>query len=382
MPDADVAIFLKGAGNTLSYVIITRDNEVKPIQKMLDLFGEFSDDMRMMACGNLVFIPAGTKGILIFEYSNSSFTRIKTLNNVKDARDLTLKRLHTDSELLIIAADYQEGLAAFTMNLQSKDIGVTNVTKEFVKAKSISMVPRGENDTLLLIVDALGGSSKYVVLSLDVKFMEMSYDQIRLLDGVVHYGDITEEYASIIMDNSVMVLKILQEEDSMVGYINSHGVNNAKLLKLDDETSWLIHSRSNEILITDFIANSGFLICRLGAEARPYNFTVLGQSKNCRLENGMTLLNCYYSAQVVLNVVDKESLNSLIHIVIVMSVSILVAVVIIVLVMIFYYFKYKRTQEEIDKEKEKLRLSRTSQVTSYPEAVSYTHLTLPTICSV
>eukprot|EP00826_Nyctotherus_ovalis_P008310 TRINITY_DN12146_c0_g2_i9.p1 TRINITY_DN12146_c0_g2~~TRINITY_DN12146_c0_g2_i9.p1 ORF type:complete len:510 (+),score=126.75 TRINITY_DN12146_c0_g2_i9:83-1612(+) len=360
LPNSDVIIFLKGTEPFLSYIIVTKDNETRPIETTYEMFAKFTEEMRMVIYDNYVFIPAGTNGIVLYRYNPAAhiLTYVHSFNNMQDARDLAIKPLKDKSELLIVVADYEEGLVTFTVSGEELNAGARTVTKEFVKAKSVSMVPRGEDETLLIIMDALGGASKYVVLSLNVESMKMQYEQIRLLDGVVHYGDITDEYASIIMDNSVMVLKILQEEDAMVGYINSQGVSNAKLFKSGQESNWVVHSRKNEIIVADLIASSGFLICRTGVKARSYNFTIYGHSKNCRLED-QTILNCYYTAAVVVNVVNKESLNTIILTAIIVAVAILIIVAFIVLITVNHYRKYKRIKGEIDKQ-EKLKLTRDS----------------------
>lgn len=360
LPNSDVIIFLKGTEAFLSYIVITKDGEKTEVETTYELFAKFTEEMRMVAHDNYVFVPAGTNGIVLYRYNPSTrlLVYVHSFNNVQDARDLALKPLKDKSELLIVVADYEEGLVTFTASGEELNAGAKSVTKEFVKAKSVSMVPRGEDETLLIIMDALGGASKYMVLSLNVESMRMQYEQIRLLDGVVHYGDITDEYASIIMDNSVMVLKILQEEDTMVGYINSQGVSNAKLFRSGQERNWVIHSRRNEIIVADLVASSGFLICRTGVKARSHNFTIFGQSKNCRLED-QTVLNCYYTAAVIVNVVNKESLNTIILIAVIVGVAILIIVVFIVVIMVNHYRKYRRIKGEIDKQ-EKLKLTRDS----------------------
>jgi len=358
LPNSDVAIFVKGSEPDFFYIIHTKGGETKAIRLALGLFSGFTGDMRVVMYENYVFIPAGTSGIIMYRYIEEAnrFVQMMVFNDLKDPRDVAVKNLVDKNKLLVIVADYEKGLVTFTIDLKSYSFSKTNVTEEFVKAKSISMIPKDDNDTLLIIMDALGGSSKYVVLSLNTNTMEMNYDQIRLLDGVVHYGDITNEYASIIMENSVMVLNILHQEDSMVGYINSQGVNNAKLLEVEYGGIFLVYGRSNEILIADVVANSGYLICRPETKSKSYNFTILGQGKNCKTEDSKTLSNCYYTAKATLNIVDKDSLKSLILIGVIIGIAVVIFTLFTMAIIMSYYRKYKKMKVEIDKY-EKLKLA-------------------------
>jgi len=364
LPNSDVAIFVKGSEPDFFYIIHSKEGEMRTIRLALGLFSGFTGDMRVIMHENYIFIPAGTSGVIMYRYIEDTkrFIHMMAFNDLKDARDVAVKSLVDKKKLLLIVADYEKGLVTFTIDLKNYNFSKTNVIEEFVKAKSISMIPENKNDRLLIIMDALGGASRYVVLSLNTNTMEMNYDQIRLLDGVVHYGDITNEYASIIMDNSVMVLNILHQEDTMVGYINSQGVNNAKLLELDYGGIYLIYSRSNEIFMADVIANSGYLICRPEIKTKLYNFTILGQAKNCKTEDGKALLNCYYTASIKLTIVDKDSLKSLIFIGVIIGVAVIIFTLFIMAIITSYYRKYKKMKGEIDRY-EKLRLPQDLNVT-------------------
>ena len=246
----------------------------------------------------------------------------------------------------------QIGLVKFILNPDDGTRTSEEVMKEFIKAKSVTMATTEERDTVILIIDALGGSSKYVALNLTIgDTINLNYDQIRLIDGVANYGDSNEDYASIIMYNSVMIIKITQEGESMIGYVNSQDVNNAKLLKLQDGfTTWLVHSRGKEIIITDLRGSSGFLFCQSNEEVQSYNFFVLGQAKNCKNpSDGQTLSNCYYEMEIELHVVDKESLDDLKFLAIIVGIVVGVLVVIIGIIIAFICRKYSITKTELAK---------------------------------
>ena len=148
--------------------------------------------------------------------------------------------------------------------------------------------------------------------------------------------------------SSVMIIRVAQEEQDMIWYVYDKNVNNAKLLNfLDSENTWLIHNKQSSIIITELVENNGFLICKTGTDLLSYNFTILGQARDCKVPNENNILNnCYYNLKAKLQVVEIKKPNSIIFIAI-MSGIILLIVIVLVVISIFYP-KLKKVRTDID----------------------------------
>eukprot|EP00826_Nyctotherus_ovalis_P007082 TRINITY_DN11746_c0_g1_i6.p1 TRINITY_DN11746_c0_g1~~TRINITY_DN11746_c0_g1_i6.p1 ORF type:complete len:514 (+),score=128.01 TRINITY_DN11746_c0_g1_i6:135-1676(+) len=351
-------IFLKSWNESLSYMTVEQNEVVSEIFTTESYFGEFTDTMQMKLYENFVMIPAGKNGLLVYKYDTGAMKLEYKgkLIETGDIRDFALTYSESRNSLVVLIADYEQGL--IIMDVDKSTLGESKVEavevdkkEELINIKSVLLFDDDGKDKLLVIVDAMGGSSKYAILSLELgENIGLSFMQMRLIDGVASFGDYNRGFVSVIMPNSIMISKVTYEGDSMVAYLNYYSVNNAKITKMPNHVNpCLLYSYKSQLVATKIVANDGYLICQTDERTGTSKFSVLGQAKNCRV-NMRTIDNCYYDKAISLHIVDKASLSKLLIVLIVlgtvMGVLLIGLVVILVIACRKYGVKYHELSEK------------------------------------
>ena len=354
----DIIIFLSNEKKNLSYLIIDQaTKKVSPISTTENYFEEFTDDMKMAVLENYVLIPAGKKGVVVYVYNITEKILVYKgiLKQLKDARDIVLKRSQIRNSIVAIVADYEQGL--ITLDIAENTIDehleydivaeIADAKREFINAKFVTMFKNDNEDNLLLITDAVDGSSKYILLTVDLgNIIDIMYYQIKLIDGVDNFGDSGEGFFSVILPNSVMIIKANQLSSSIMGYITKPGVNNAKLLKLSDSVDpYVIYGHKNEIVAVQLKNSGGFLLCQTPSIPKTYKFNVLGSAKSCRVLS-RTLDRCYYDLALTIDIVDYKELNKLKTLGIIVGSIAAVLVILIAIILTIYCCKFRSAKKK------------------------------------
>ncbi|MDR3547274.1 MAG: hypothetical protein P4M11_03170 [Candidatus Pacebacteria bacterium] len=367
---SDTVFFFKGNAAAFSYAVLQSGQTVLPsdLGSTSQDLSEFNDEMKLSVYRDFVFIPAGSKGIYQYKYSADehrlNFVGTVSLSSPsepdQDIRDVTIRDFSGPNEALIIAADYKRGIVMTRFNVLTRDTVLLQSVLEFVKAKSVTWTVRDGQNKLIVIADGLSNISKLIVLTFRVAEsgeMELHYDQIKILDGFAQYGDADQEYATILMPNSVMVTKLSDQRGNLITYLNNQGVKHTKLYRPDaGRTTWLLYTRGVELVGTYLSATKGFIMCEIGAGEQNYNFKVLGRSSVCGLDTqNYTVRECDYEVDVALHVSAStfdeawENIKMIVFAIVGVMIVLLVALIISVIVVAIRYRRAQRSLSEYER---------------------------------
>jgi len=126
------------------------------------------------------------------------------------------------------------------------------------------------------------------------------------LHGMPRYGNAGSHYTSIAMPNSIFIMQTNKKSDGMYGYLNIEGVNHAKIYNSNGD-SWMLYGYKDIILGTHISFNDGFLLCEVGDDIKNTEFSILGRSHICGIdEQNVPIKSCYYKVNITLEPLAKS----------------------------------------------------------------------------
>ncbi len=381
MPGGDTLLFFKGADPTFSYATLEANQTVlSQIRPMPSDFSEFSEEMRIAVYKTLIFIPAGPQGVYQYEYSTAEHTlklsgllSIDAAEGAQDIRDVTVRPFAGSKELLMIVADYNRGVVMARLDPVSRTVTYLKSLLEFVKAKSVSWTAKDGVNKLIVIADGLGSISKLIVLTFrfNSDSVEVEYDRIKVLDGQAQYGDANDQYAAVLMANSVLVTKLLDRHTNIITYLNNPGIRHAKLYRPNGGRggNWLLYTRGVEFVATFMSATNGFLMCNAGSNDQTYSFQLLGRSTVCGVDTqNSTIRECDYVVDVSLRVAAQtfdEEWDSVKAAVFAVSAVCAIVVLFLLISLVVVAVRYRRARVSLNRY-EQLGGSHVSNINSPP----------------
>lgn len=365
LPNGSILLILKSDEPYFYYIVLPKGTvSGQPMNKLDHAFNNFTLDMKLAFYDRYLFIPALNKGLFVYEYvqSQAKLKYKKTLIYASDVHDIAIKFYENINKLLVITADYGQGIVTMFLRMDTVDIDDLKLLKEFYNAKSVSIVTQENSDRLVIILDGLKDSTQLYVLNLFLsEQVGFIYEDVKLLDGKSQYGDVNSQYASILMLNSILITEIHRGEYNMHKYIDSEGIAHAKLYDSQGVLGVLIFYVENvQIIAKRVLTNTGFLLCdtEIG-ETEPYNFLVSGLSTVCGAdENGFYINECLYQVNVTLEVNGKsyiEIYNDTKNFGIILGISIAILILLLIIALILIILCYKKTTRDILLEEEKKR---------------------------
>ena len=246
---------------------------------------------------------------------------------------------------MLIIADYNQGIIMSRMNMTSMEISYSETIDEFYKAKSVDFVKYKNTNKLLVVIDSFDNSSKFIILSIRLSGTSLfGYEGLKLIDGIAKYGDSKDEYASIIMSNSILIVDITRR-NNVFRYIGNEDVPYAKFYKSKSSMyPILIYGDKNSFVGRYVSSNNGLLICSMG-NSKTYNFELHGYSHNCEYNTeGIKTTECYYRIKMTLKPLKQnyiDIVNDFILIGIIIGIIGIVIISIIIIVLIIVLIKYR-----------------------------------------
>lgn len=253
-------------------------------------------------------------------------------------------------------SDYDVGLVPFIFNMEDEQINNFTAMNEFVNAKVINWVPYDEVHKLLISLDQKNGSSFVVIYVFQNDFPIILYDDINLLDGPPKHVTSINKYASVMMENTLLITQIGQRSDNIYKYINTEGLEKAKLYNATTNKGiWLVYTINGNLSIDYILWNSGYLLCDANEELTKYTFEIIGHSQSCGYnKDGSRIMICNYQVNATLEIiydfiVEIVSKTKTVEIIVL---SIVMAVIVILLIILFII---RRRYIKIEQEKEKYK---------------------------
>ena len=337
--------FLKPDGNRFYYAYADNNdyNKLK-FNEIGTSILEFDYKMKIFIEGKYIFIPDKTKGVYAFHCNgNNDIVLLNHINSFKDVRDIAIKVVSKTSDAYMMIADYEQGLIIGRYNFSTGAFSELKVFREFIKITSVVLTKVNELDHLLLIISEANGFTQLIDLILIINLsVDILYNNMEYLDGIIQYGDAKGEYLALLMENSILV-NSLTKTNLNYQYVSSEKVTHAKFYNTSDNKIFLIYTNKNKIYGDKAINTDGYLICNKG-KMESYNFSVMGFSRTCNDFISTVKKPCYYQTNITLNVIEQSITKSLYNLKrFAIAFGILFAVVIIdlILCLICIYRRYR-----------------------------------------